>query len=329
MQLTNYGFLETRGNYLAAQANYDRPMDRLSTGLRLISSRDDVGALSQSARQRLEIMNDTAFRTNLQNARTFLTMQQAGLEKVRATYGRMEFLAQRGIDPTISDVDRADNELEFQELVKQLDEMMGQKFNGIRLFNQNLICGNAKDIPLGELNLTSASKPAGVSHAVRSQTLDVQAPGGTLTFRVNSGGAADTYRVYMGGAEVFSAGDPFASGQDPTVPVYNDPAFAFGGNGWKTSGSADNGDADTIKVTFGPGKPTTYEVTLGASNVGLFPNQDQLVSNGGVIRTSDLAYGSKSTFLTLQLETNTIGRIYDDVVFEPKRAKKLPKPYVF
>jgi flagellin-like hook-associated protein FlgL len=56
MQLTNYGFIESRGNYISARANYERPMERLSTGLKINHSRDDVGAISQTARQRLEIM---------------------------------------------------------------------------------------------------------------------------------------------------------------------------------------------------------------------------------------------------------------------------------
>ncbi len=312
MQLTNYGLIESRGNYLATQANHERPMDRISSGLRLSSSRDDAGALSQSKRQRLEMMNDTAFRTNLQNARTFLTMQQAGLQEVRATYSRMEFLAQRGIDPTLSDVDRADNELEFRELVKQLDELMGQKFNGIRLFNQNTVCGAVKDIPLGQLDLINGK--AGANHAIRAQTLDVQAPGGTLTFRVNSGGAGDLYRIFMGNQEVFSAGSSFA-GPDPTLQ-YNDPGtFALGPDRWVTSGNARNGDADTFEVTFGPGTPTTYKVTHGGSNAGLAANngagaQGQLVADGGIIRTGDVPFGSTNTNLTLQIETTTIGIIY-------------------
>jgi len=208
MQLTNYGFIESRGNYISARSNYERPMERLSTGLKINHSRDDVGAISQTARQRLEIMHDTASRQNLQNARTYLTMQQAGLEQVRKTYTRMEYLAQQAIDPVLADADRAEHNLEFQKLVGQLDKLMGKKFNGLRLFNQNLVCGDAKDIPLGQLDLISGK--GGASHAVRAQTVDVQAPGGTLTFRANSGGAGDLYRVYMGKQEIFSTGSSFA-----------------------------------------------------------------------------------------------------------------------
>ena len=47
----------------------------------------------------------------------------------------------------------------------------------------------------------------------------------------------------------------------PNVPS----GYSFG-TGWATSGTASNGDDDIIEVSFGPGKPTTYKIYLGASN---------------------------------------------------------------
>jgi flagellin-like hook-associated protein FlgL len=379
MQLTNYGFIESRGNYISARSNYEHPMERLSTGLKINHSRDDAGAISQTARQRLEIMHDTASRQNLQNARSYLTMQQAGLEQVRKTYTRMEYLAQQAIDPVLGDADRAKYELEFQKLAGQLDELMGKKFNGLRLFNQNMVCGDELDIPLGELDYrTSDPGPDGLTkrsvtpqdpsldrdnviQTIRGQTLDVQAPGGTLTFSVNSGTAGEIYRVFMGGLELFSTGPSFA-GSDPRIPImnqYNSPtdpnpnkaypassprpnnapagalqSTAWGDDSWLTSGSATNGDKDTFKIKFGPGIPTTFEIDYGASNPNAssgtrFFNQGpgaqgQLLADGGVIRTAHLPFGSKSTDLTLHFETKSIG-VISDVKFEPK-SEALPVP---
>ena len=381
MQLTNYGFIESRGNYISARSNYERPMERLSTGLKINHSRDDVGAISQTARQRLEIMNDTASRQNLQNARSYLTMQQAGLEQVRKTYTRMEYLAQQAIDPVLGDADRAKYDLEFQKLAGQLDELMGKKFNGLRLFNQNMVCGDELNIPLGELDYrTSDPGPDGLTkrsvtpqdpsldrdnviQTIRGQTLDVQAPGGTLTFSVNSGTAGEIYRVFMGGLELFSTGPSFA-GSDPTVAIMNqynsDPTYpagsprpnnapagalqstAWGDDSWLTSGSANSGDKDTFKIKFGPGIPTTFEIDYGASNPNAYKGstppppgdpkyfnqgpgaQGQLVADGGVIRTANLPFGSKSTELTLHFETKSIG-VISDVKFEPQ-SEALPVP---
>ena len=82
---------------------------------------------------------------------------------------------------------------------------MSSKFQGRRLFNATLLCGGVKNIALGQLDLASG-KPSGVSHAVRAESVDVHSSTGTISFRVNSGGAADIYRVWMGDVCVFSMG---------------------------------------------------------------------------------------------------------------------------
>jgi hypothetical protein len=237
------------------------------------------------------------------------------------------------------------------------------------------------DIPLGELDYrTSDPGPDGLTRrsvspqdpsldrdnviqTIRGQTLDVQAPGGTLTFSVNSGTAGEIYRVFMGGQELFSTGPSFA-GSDPRIPIMNlynsDPTYpaasprpnnapagalqstAWGDDSWLTSGSANSGDKDTFKITFGPGIPTTFEIDYGASNPNAFKGstapplgdskyfnqgpgaQGQLFADGGVIRTVNLPFGSKSTDLTLHFETTSIG-VISDVKFEPQ-SEDLPVP---
>ena len=289
-------------------------MQRLSTGTRLERAGSDSGSLSQSMRSKFEMMGDRSFITNLQNTRTFLHSQQEGLTKTLDIYNRMEEIAIKATDPTLPQKDRDVYSGEFSELQQQLENIMASKFNGRRLFNDTLVCGGSKDIPLGELDL-AGGKPLGVSHAVRAQEIDVNSPAGTISFRVNSGTVGDIYRVWMGGTCVFSAGNAF-TGPDHTQ-AYNDPgAFSFPGNGWRTSNSAFTGDDDLIEVTFAPGEPTTYKITPGASNdansdgvsdwnpVGTNPGQ---YSN---IITNDLPAGATSTMLTLQIETTSIGIIY-------------------
>jgi flagellin-like hook-associated protein FlgL len=314
MQLTNYSFLESRRDYLSAQSLQKTAMQRLSTGTKLERSGSDTGALSQSMRGRLEKMADRTFITNLQNTKSFLQSQQSGLLKTREIYGRMETLSIRAMDPTSSGQDRADYNDEFKSLTEQLNQIMKSKFNGRNLFNDTLVCGGSKDIPLGQLDL-AGGKPAGVNHAIRAQEIDVNSPAGTLSFRVNSGTAGDIYRVWMGGTCVFSAGNAF-NGPDPTLS-YDDPAgFAFPGNGWRTSTSASTDDDDLIEVTFEPGKPTTYTVTPGQSNDDGNGNSafnsitDPVNGTYGNIITNDLPPGATSTMLTLQIETTSIGIIY-------------------
>jgi flagellin-like hook-associated protein FlgL len=259
------------------------------------------------------MMGDRSFITNLQNTRSFLNSQEAGLKKALEVYNRMEEITIRATDPTLPDRARSDYNDDFTVLTEQLKEIMESEFNGRKLFNDSLVCGGAKDIPLGQLDL-NAGKPAGVSHAVRAQEIDVNSPAGTLSFRVNSGGVGDIYRVWMGGTCVFSAGNTF-TGPEHTQSYDDPPTFSFPGSGWRTSGSAGSGDDDLIEVSFAPGQPTTYKITPGASNddgsgnsaLNTFDPATGLYAN---ITTSDLPDSFTNTMLTLQLETGSIGIIY-------------------
>ena len=90
---------------------------------------------------------------------------------------------------------------------------------------------------------------------------------------------------------------------------------------WQTSGSAGDGDPDTIKLTFGPGVETTYEFSIGNSNLAESFNigsttQSKLHSEGGKIRIADLGINSSETQLSLHVETKSIG-VISDVKFEP------------
>ena len=176
----------------------------------------------------------------------------------------MDEITIKAMDPTSTLQDRNLYNSEFGSLVTQLNEIMKREFNGEKLFNDTLVCGGVRDIPLGQLDLVGG-KPAGVDHAVRAQSVDVNAPAGTVSFRVNSGTAGDIYRVWMGDVCVLSVGGNFQGPNGTHTQQHNDPGgFSFpGGTHWMTSGSAGNGDDDYIEVTFGPGQPTTYKITPG------------------------------------------------------------------
>ncbi|MAH26738.1 MAG: hypothetical protein CMI19_07280 [Opitutae bacterium] len=263
MILTNVSAHQSQVEHVKAHDNFSKAARRLSSGIKLSSPAIDSGGLSQVKRMQTEKYLDQSYRLNLQNARSFLLTQQEGLQKVLKVYDRMETLCLRAMDTTITDAERKAYNDEFIGLVQNLEGLMSSKFQGRRLFNATLLCGGVKNIALGQLDLASG-KPSGVSHAVRAESVDVHSSTGTISFRVNSGGAADIYRVWMGDVCVFSMGNPF-QGTDHKQN-YDDPGFSYAGGGWATSGSASGGDDDIVEVSFGPGKPTTYKIYLGDSN---------------------------------------------------------------
>lgn len=96
----------------------------------------------------------------------------------------------------------------------------------------------------------------------------------------------------------------------------------WGADSWRTSGSAGNGDGDTVVLKFGPGIDTTYSISLGASNTNQNFNtssspQSNLSNQGGVIRIGNLDQNSTSTQLSLHVETGSIG-VISEVEFIPE-----------
>lgn len=303
-------------DYLDSQVNYKSAVQRISSGSKMSGASKDTGAFSQGVNARMSKLFNNSFKLNLQNTRSFIDAQEQGLREVLDIYNRMDEITIKAMDPTSTLQDRNLYNSEFGSLVTQLNEIMKREFNGEKLFNDTLVCGGTKDIPLGELDLVNASTRG--THAVRAQSVDVNAPAGTVSFRVNSGGVGDIYRVWMGDVCVFSAGGAFEGPAGSHTQQHDDPGgFNFpGGQHWRTSGSASNDDDDLIEVTFGPGQPTTYKITPGASNdtnndgISDYNAYDTSTGLYNVILTNDLPAEFEDTTMTLQIETQTIGIIY-------------------
>ena len=238
MQLTNYGFIESRGNYISARANYERPMERLSTGLKINHSRDDVGALGRSALQRVENTQAGVLRTNLQNAMSYTKTQDGALEKVGRIYERMATLAHKALDVIVDDQSRSDLNDEYQMLEEQLSGLLSEKFNGISLFTKATGCTEPEVTALSAdfsdgLNETlPPTNPGPTNEWISSK--DVGTTDGKLTLQVNSGTAAERYVVMQGTDVIFDTGQ------------------------WLTAGNAYSHDFDEFVIEFGAGKPTTY-----------------------------------------------------------------------
>ena len=76
MQLTNFSFLNSRNDYLQSIAKRKIAADRIETGKRLEQTYKDLGAVSQAAKQKIELFNDRASINNLKNLRSFLYAQE-------------------------------------------------------------------------------------------------------------------------------------------------------------------------------------------------------------------------------------------------------------
>jgi flagellin len=146
------------GSYLAQNnTKLQRSFDRLASGKKLSSPIEDPGGLAVSMKLSASINRLAGAQNNVQNATSFLEVQDGMLDTVGRIIDRMSEL--KGLasqDPMKSAQDRASYNNEFKDLQVQLYNISQQGFNGVSLFanhttnadgvnTSNQVLFNAKD----------------------------------------------------------------------------------------------------------------------------------------------------------------------------------------
>jgi flagellin len=126
------------GSYLASNNSLlQRSLDRLASGKKISSPVDDPGSLAVSMKLSASINRLAGAQNNVQNALSFLEVQDGMLDTVGKIIDRMSEL--KGLasqDPMKSRQDRESYNNEFKDLQVQLYNISQQKFNGVSMFAQ-------------------------------------------------------------------------------------------------------------------------------------------------------------------------------------------------
>lgn len=110
-------------------------MNRLASGKKLTSPAQDPGSLAVSMKLESSISRLAGARNNVQNAMSFLEVQDGLLETAGNIISRMSELKSLGSqDPMKSEQDIASYNNEFKDLQLQLYNISQQRFNGVSLF---------------------------------------------------------------------------------------------------------------------------------------------------------------------------------------------------
>ena len=110
-------------------------LERLSSGKRINSSRDDAGGMAVGYKLESRAVRTQATIQNAQNGLSFLQVQDRSLETIAKVATRMSELRVLADDVTKNSSDENYSK-EFIELQFQLQQIKQQKYNGISLFAQ-------------------------------------------------------------------------------------------------------------------------------------------------------------------------------------------------
>jgi flagellin len=282
------------GSYLAQNnAKLQRSFDRLSSGKKLSSPIEDPGGLAVSMKLSAAINRLAGAQNNVQNATSFLEVQDGMLDTVGRIVDRMSEL--KGLasqDPMKSSQDRASYNNEFKDLQVQLYNISQQGFNGVSLF------ANYKTDDDGTVSTTEILFNAENTTRSNDNTLTI-----FTSTEGTAGSKVSVYKSSLLSALVLSKGKDLAGSSDTTTA------------GWKAvnTGQLSGGAATADWVTFAAASIAST-MNLDDISVGVITQALENVSylraqNGG--SQSRLAFNLES--LTQQ-KTNmraALGRIVD------------------
>ncbi len=131
---TNLVSLNAQRNLSASQTSLATSMQRLSSGLRVNSAKDNAAGLAIAERQNAQIKGMNVASRNANDAISLSQTAEGALGKVGDLFQRMRELAVQAANGTNTDADRASLNLEFVQLAQEATRTLGgTKFNGVSI----------------------------------------------------------------------------------------------------------------------------------------------------------------------------------------------------
>ena len=128
---TNLASLNAQRNLNASQMSLATSMQRLSSGLRVNSAKDDAAGLAIAERMNTQVRGMAVAMRNANDGISMAQVAEGALSKVGDALQRMRELALQARNATNSDSDKDSLNKEFQELQKEISRVLGgTTFNG-------------------------------------------------------------------------------------------------------------------------------------------------------------------------------------------------------
>ena len=130
-------------------ASLQKSLTRLSSGTRITQPADDAGGLAVSMKLSGTINRLSGVEKNIDNAISFLQVQDGVLESAGKILDRMAELKALSQDVLKNSSDIANYDAEFQNLQVQLHQMSDTTFNGVSLFGNFTTAAGTTEVTFG------------------------------------------------------------------------------------------------------------------------------------------------------------------------------------
>jgi flagellin len=269
---TNISALRAQNGAKKAESMLSTAMERLSTGSRINSAKDDAAGLAISTRMTSQIRG---YSVAIQNANDGISMMQTAegaMGEVTNMMQRVRELAVQSSNGTLSDTDRASLQTETDQLMSEVNNIAKTaNFNGLKLLD-----GSNKEIKL-QTGVNTGDSVAIKMADVSTNALGLTAggkEGQLVSGRVANISSVGAGAVQINGVNAFDTGIPAGQTKDFAKTL----AAAINSNSAKTGVTATASNSVTsakiTKTEFASGDLSINGVAIaGAGSV------DELVSN--------------------------------------------------
>lgn len=131
---TNIASLNTQRSLSSATGSLNTAIQRLSSGMRVNSAKDDAAGLAIATALDSKVRGDSVAIRNANDAISMSQTAEGALQKQTDALQRMRELAVQAANGSNSVTDRANLNAEFEQLNAEVERLKGTSFNGVNVF---------------------------------------------------------------------------------------------------------------------------------------------------------------------------------------------------
>lgn len=274
---TNMSAIVANKYLTKTETQLQKTLERLSSGYKLNSSKDDSAGMAISEKMRTQINNLDRASMNASDGISVVQAAEGALSEVQAMLQRMNELAVQGANDSYTDEDRKNISSEIEVLKKEIDRISEQtEFNNTKLLNGDVQRRTYETVDngSGERMLTEAVSTTYFTSDVSAGEYGITLNGdGTASFTTD----ADNNRIGFGSSAMIESADNKVRITDI--------------NGFE------------MEITINPDMPYTGEVTIELWDIGTMPIQ--VGANAGQIIDISIAEVSVASLNLDKLDFST------------------------
>lgn len=266
---SNISALRAQASLSANQVNLDKAMQRLSTGVRINSAKDDAAGLAISNRMTTDVRGYAVAMRNANDGISLTQTAEGHLAQITDNLQRIRELAVQSANASNNTGDRLVMNLEATQLVAEIDRIANNsQFNNINLLDGTFV---NKDFQIGSGNRSSDRINLGIASA-KAGALGV--------------GSGSSYSATIAGAAVGSTAllDGSLSINGYTIGAAQADGVSYPASGSNASGiavaAAINTNSDLTKVSAKTNATTVQGIAATTAGAAVAITSGRILLNG-------------------------------------------------